>query len=51
MIKEKVDKQERYMKLKEIAKYQLSILDEKDFMKALKKLDERVYIEEKKRLK
>jgi len=51
MIKEKIDKHERYMKLREIAKYQLFILDEKDFMKALKKLDERVYIDETKRLK
>jgi len=45
MIKEKVNKQERFLKLKEIAKYQLSVLNEKDFMKALKKLNDRVYIE------
>ncbi len=51
MIKEQVDKTERFNKLKEIAKYQLSVLNEKDFMKALKKLDDNVYIEQKKKLK
>ena len=47
MIREKVAKIERFQKLKEIAKYQLSILNEKDFMKALKKLNDSVYIEPK----
>jgi len=51
MIKEQVDKRNRFLKLREIAKYQLSILKERDFMKALKKLDNNVYIEQKKRLK
>ena len=51
MIKEKVDKKERFLKLKEIAEYQLTILNEKDFMKALKKLNDNVYIEQKNRLK
>ena len=50
MIKEKVDKSNRYLKLKEIARYQLSVLNEKDFMKALKKLDDNVYVEQKKKL-
>ncbi|WP_421920087.1 KilA-N domain-containing protein [Marinifilum sp.] len=50
MIKEKVDKFNRYLKLKEIARYQLSVLNEKDFMKALKKLDDNVYVEQKKKL-
>jgi len=50
MIKEKVSKKDRFLKLREIAKYQLSILNEKDFMKALKKLNDDVYIEQKKRL-
>jgi len=36
--------------LREIAKYQLTVLNEKDFMKALKKLNDNVYIEKKKRL-
>ncbi len=50
MLKEQVDKTDRFNKLKEIAKYQLSILNEKDFMKALKKLDDNVYTEQKKKL-
>lgn len=51
MIKEKVNKSDRFFKLREIAKYQLSVLNEKDFMKALKKLNDNVYIEQKNRLK
>ena len=51
MIKEKVSKNDRFIKLTEIAKYQLSVLNEKDFMKALKKLDDSVYFEQKKRPK
>ena len=51
MIKEKVSKNDRFHKLREIAKYQLSVLNEKDFMKALKKLNDNVYLEQKKRLK
>ena len=50
MIKEEVNKKNRFLKLREIAKYQLSVLNEKDFMKALKKLNDDVYIEQKKRL-
>jgi hypothetical protein len=48
MIKDGVDKKDRFLKLREIAKYQLSVLNEKDFMKTFKKLNERVYIENKK---
>jgi hypothetical protein len=51
MIKEKIDKNNRFFKFKEIAKYQLSVLNDKDFMKALKKLNDNVYIEQKDRLK
>ncbi len=51
MMKEKLRKQERFLKLKEVAKYQLLVLNEKDFMKALKKLNDRVYIEQKRKLK
>ena len=47
MIKESIKKGIRYQKLKEIAKYQLSVLDDKDFMRALKKLNDNVYIEQK----
>ena len=39
-----------FSKLKEIAKYQLTILNEKDYMKALKKLSDSVYIENKKQI-
>lgn len=46
MIKEKVNKRDRFLKLQEIAKYQLTILNEKDFIKALKKLDNNIYIEQ-----
>ena len=47
MIKDKIDKNIRFHKLKEIAKYQLSVLNDKDFMKTLKKLNDIVYIERK----
>ena len=51
MIKSGISKESRYLKLKEIATYQLTILNEKDFIKALKKLNEKVYVENKKKLK
>ncbi len=51
MIKEKIDKNIRFTKLKEIAKYQLSVLNDKDFMKALKKLNDNIYVERKNKLK
>ena len=47
MIKEKINKNNRFIKLKEIAHYQLSVLNDKDFMKALKKLNDNFYIEQK----
>ena len=47
MIKENVIKEERFIKLREIAKYQLSVLNDKDFMKTLKKLNERVFVDNK----
>ena len=50
MIKEKISKTDRFIKLKEIAKYQLTVLNEKDFMKALKKINDSIYIERKNRL-
>ena len=50
MIRNKIDKAERFHKLKKICEYQLKILNEKDFIKALKKLDEETYINEQKRL-
>ena len=50
MIKSGINKESRYVKLKEIATYQLTILNENDFMKALKKLNDNVYIENKKKI-
>ena len=47
LIKNGIEKEERYLKLKEISDYQLTILNEKDFMKALKKLNDKVYIDNK----
>ncbi len=47
LIKNGIEKEKRYLKLKEISDYQLTILNEKDFMKALKKLNDKVYIENK----
>lgn len=47
LIKNGIEKEERYLKLKEISNYQMTILNEKDFMKALKKLNDKVYIENK----
>ncbi len=47
LIKNGIEKEERYIKLKEISDYQLTILNEKDFMKALKKLNDKVYIDNK----
>ena len=44
MIKSGINKQSRFEKLKEISKYQLTILNEKDFVKALKKLNDGVYL-------
>jgi hypothetical protein len=51
MIKENIDKTERFKKLKKIADYQLSVLNEKDFMKSLKKMNDKIYIEAKKKQK
>ena len=51
MIKEGIIKQERFNRLREIAKYQLSVLNEKNFMKTLKKLDERVFSNNQKKIK
>ena len=51
MISYKIDKTERFHKLRQICEYQLKILNEKDFMKALKKLTNDTYINEQKRLK
>jgi len=49
MISNKIEKSERFNKLRQISQYQLQILNEKDFMKALKKLSNNTYINEHKR--
>ena len=51
MIREGVPKEERFLKLSEIAQYQLNVFDDKDFIKSLKKLDERTYVDEQNKLK
>ena len=51
MINSKIDKADRFSKLRQITKYQLQILNEKDFIKALKKLDDNTYINEQRQLK
>jgi len=50
MISNAIDKTTRYNRRKEISEYQLLIMNEKDFMKALKKLNDKVYIENKRKL-
>ena len=47
MINNKIDSTERFNKLRQIAQYQSKILNEKDFMKALKRQSETTYIKQK----
>ena len=48
LIKKGIDKLERFVQLREMAVYQLEILDKKNAMKAMKKLADDVYIEQQK---
>ena len=48
LIRNKIDKIERFRQLKEIVQLQLRLLDEQNFMKALKKVSDDIYIEKKK---
>ena len=50
LIRNQVDKHERYRQLREIVQIQLSSLDGQDFMKVLKKLSDNIYIDNKKKL-
>jgi len=50
MISNKIEKIERFNKLRQIIQYQLQILNEKDFIKALKKLSNSIYIKDNKRI-
>ncbi len=51
MISENIDKTERYKQLRKIAISQLNTLDNNDFIKSMKKLNEGTYIEEQNKLK
>jgi hypothetical protein len=51
LIRNQVDKERRYGQLRDIVKIQLKSLDEKDFMKALKKVSDDIYIDSKNKLK
>ncbi|MFW6020456.1 MAG: KilA-N domain-containing protein [Bacteroidales bacterium] len=51
LIRNQVDKEQRYRQLRDIVKIQLKSLDEKDFMKALKKVSDDIYIDKKNKLK
>ena len=50
MIKKGIEKPERFHQLQEIAEYQLKILNEKNSLKATKKLTDDIYINQEKRL-
>jgi hypothetical protein len=49
MIEQNMDKQERYLQLKNIAQKQLAVLNDKNFIKSIKKLNERTYLDERKK--
>ncbi len=51
LIRNQIDKSERYRQLKEIVRLQLKSLDGQDFMKALKKVSDNIYIETQRKLK
>ncbi len=50
LIRNNIEKSERFQQLREIVQIQLKSLDEKDFMKALKKVSDDIYIQNKKRI-
>ena len=49
MIEQGINKQKRYLQLKNVAKKQLNMLNDKDFIKSIKKLNETTYLDEEKR--
>ena len=51
LIKSGFDKYQRFQKLKEIGSYQLNILNDVDFIKTIKKLNEEIYIDRKNQIK
>lgn len=46
MIREAIDKEKRFKKLQQIAKYQKKILDKHDFLKSIKKTSDNVYMDD-----
>jgi len=44
LIKKKIEKQERFQELKEVADYQIKVLDNKNAIKSLKKLSDDIYV-------
>ena len=50
LIKNKVEKTIRFQQLYEIAKYQITILSSKDYMKSIKKLADTTYIDEQRKI-
>ena len=50
LIKRGIEKQNRFIQIKEIASYQLDILNKKNTMKAMKKLADDIYIEQQKKI-
>jgi hypothetical protein len=50
LIKKGIEKADRFVQLREMAVYQLEILDKKNSLKALKKLADDIYIEQQKKL-
>lgn len=49
LIRKGIDKTERFIQLREMAVYQLEILDKKNALKAMKKLADDIYIEQQKK--
>ncbi|NOU48629.1 MAG: KilA-N domain-containing protein [Bacteroidales bacterium] len=50
LIKKRIEKADRFLQLREMAVYQLEILDKKDALKAMRKLADDIYIEQIKKL-
>jgi len=46
MIRKEIPKNDRFIQLKDVAEYQLKILNEKDSLKALKKISDDIYLNE-----
>jgi len=50
LIKNKIEKKLRFTELREISQYQLNILNNTDYLKAIKKLSDTTYIDESKKI-